>query len=161
MSGTSEAHQSPSQRIDHVAAGLVACLPALNRHVERRIEGQLPYPKPPERQLALLRYVAEHDGATVHKAADALQMKPNNVSALVTRLTEAGLLERHQDETDKRVAHLRITATARQRIGEVEDVAARQLTSALRTLTDGDIDALGSALGALVALTQQLRDHAG
>jgi DNA-binding MarR family transcriptional regulator len=158
VSRISEARQSRS--IDHVAAGLAACLPALNRYVERGIAGQLPYPKPPERQLALLRYVAEHDGATVHKAACALLMKPNNVSALVTRLTEAGLLERHQDDTDKRVVHLRVTAKARQRIGEAEDVAARQLASALRTLTEGDLGALGSALGALDALTRRLRDRA-
>ncbi|MEU3787665.1 winged helix DNA-binding protein, partial [Streptomyces sp900129855] len=78
---------------------------------------------------------------------------------LVTRLTDAGLLERHQDDTDKRVAHLRVTAKARQRIRQAEDVAARQLVAALRTLTDGDRDALGSALGALEALTRRLRDH--
>lgn len=157
VSGVSEAR--PSQSIGHVAAGLVACLPALNRSIDRGIAGQLPYPKLPERQLALLQYVAEHDGATVHKAAGALRMMPNNVSALVTRLTEAGLLERHQDDTDRRVAHLRVTAKARQRISEVEDIAAAQLASALRTLTDGDLEALGSALGALEALTRRLRDH--
>nr|WP_063733042.1 MarR family transcriptional regulator [Streptomyces sp. RTd22] len=153
----SEAHTS--QGVDHVAVGLVACLPALNRYVKQSIDRQLPYPKLPERQLALLQYVAEHDGATVHKAADALRMMPNNVSALVTRLTEAGLLERHQDDTDKRVAHLCVTAVARQRIREVENFAATQLASALRTLTDGDRGALGSALGALEALTRHLRDH--
>ncbi|MEU6261136.1 MarR family transcriptional regulator [Streptomyces sp. NPDC047043] len=159
MSGVSEARQSRSQRIDHVAAGLAACLPALNRSVERGIAARLPYPKPPERQLALLRYVAENDGATVHKAACALQMQPNNVSALVTRLTEAGMLERRQDDTDKRVAHLRVTAEARRRIAEAEDVATRQLASTLRTLTDGELEALGSALGALAGLAQRLRDR--
>ncbi|WP_328351470.1 MarR family transcriptional regulator [Streptomyces sp. NBC_00457] len=157
MTGTSEAR--PSQGVDHVAAGLVACLPALNRYIKQSIDRRLPYPKLPERQLALLQYVAEHDGATVHEAADALRMMPNNVSALVTRLTDAGLLERRQDDTDKRVAHLCVTATARQRIGEVENIAAAQLASALRTLTDGDRDALGSALGALEALARRLRDH--
>ncbi|WP_167409483.1 MarR family winged helix-turn-helix transcriptional regulator [Streptomyces africanus] len=148
-----------SQGVDHVAAGLVACLPALNRYVKQGIDRELPYPALPERQLALLQYVAEHDGATVHQASEALRMMPNNVSALVTRLTEAGLLERHRDDTDKRVAHLRVTAKSRQRIGEVENIAATQLASALRTLTDGDRDALGSALGALEALTRHLRDH--
>ncbi|MFE6197571.1 MarR family winged helix-turn-helix transcriptional regulator [Streptomyces sp. NPDC057838] len=157
MTGSSGAQ--PSQGADQVAAGLVACLPALNRQLKQHIERHLPYPKLPERQLALLQYVAEHDGATVHKAADALRMMPNNVSALVTRLTEAGLLERRQDDTDKRVAHLRVTALARHRIGEVEHIAAARLASALRTLTDGDLDALGSALGALGALTRRLRDQ--
>ncbi|WKX12273.2 MarR family winged helix-turn-helix transcriptional regulator [Streptomyces sp. NL15-2K] len=148
----------PIQGVDHVAAGLVACLPALNRYIKQGIDRQLPYAKLPERQLTLLQYVAEHDGATVHKAAQALRMMPNNVSALVTRLTEAGLLERHQDDTDKRVAHLCVTAKARQRIGEVQNIAAAQFASALNTLTDGDLDALGSALGALEALTRRLRD---
>ncbi|MER5181096.1 MarR family transcriptional regulator [Streptomyces sp. NPDC002896] len=156
MSGTSEARQS--QSIDHVAVGLAACLPALNQYLKQGI-AQLPYPKLPERQLALLQYVAEHDGATVHKAAGALRMMPNNVSALVTHLTEAGLLERRQDDTDKRVAHLYVTAKARQRIGEAESITAGQLASALRTLTDGDLDALGSALGALEALARHLHDH--
>ncbi|UUU29880.1 MarR family transcriptional regulator [Streptomyces sp. CA-210063] len=157
MTGISEAHLS--QGVDQVAAGLVACLPTLNRYLKQSIDGQLPYPKLPERQLALLQYVAEHDGVTVHKAADALRMMPNNVSALVTRLTDAGLLERRQDDTDKRVAHLCVTAKARRRIGEVETIAAAQFAAALRTLTDGDLDALGSALGALEALTRRLRDH--
>ena len=157
MTGISEA--PASQGVDQVAAGLVACLPTLNRYVKQSIDRRLPHLSLPERQLALLQYVAEHANATVHEAAEALRMMPNNVSALVTRLTDAGLLERHQDDADRRVAHLRVTAKARQRIAQAEDVAARQLAAALRTLTDGDRDALGSALGALEALTRRLRDH--
>ncbi|MEG8277240.1 MarR family winged helix-turn-helix transcriptional regulator [Streptomyces sp. AHA2] len=157
MTGTSGARTS--QGLDQVAAGLVACLPALNRHLERSIDGRLPFPRLPERQLHLLRYVAEHEDVTVQRAAAALRMMPNNVSALVTRLTEAGLLERRQDGTDRRVAHLRVTPLARRRIDEVHKTAAAQLASALRTLTDGDLDALGSALGALGALTRHLREH--
>ncbi|MEV7389226.1 MarR family transcriptional regulator [Streptomyces sp. NPDC091215] len=157
MSNISETRQSRST--ERVAQGLAAYVPALSRSIERYLDGRLPYPRPPERQLALLRYVTEHDGATVYEAAEALLMKPNNVSALVTRLTEAGLLERHQDETDKRVAHLRVTAKACQRISEADDIATGRLASALRTLTDGDLDALGSALGALRALAERLHDH--
>ncbi|MFH9010940.1 MarR family winged helix-turn-helix transcriptional regulator [Streptomyces sp. NPDC017943] len=148
-----------SQGLDQVAAGLVACLPALSRHLERSVDGRLPFPRLPERQLHLLRHVAEHEGVTVQRAAAALRMMPNNVSALVTRLSEAGLLERHPDDTDRRVAHLRVTPLARERIGEVEKIAAAHLASALRTLTDGDLDALGSALGALSAVTRHLRDQ--
>jgi len=152
----SAAHQS--QSIDRVATGLAESLPALIRSMERGYADRLPFPKLPERQLELLKYVAEHDGVTVQKAADALRMMPNNVSALVTRLTEAGLLERHQDDTDKRIAHLCVTVTARQRLAAVKSVAAGQLASALHTLSDGHLAALGSALSALDALSRQLRD---
>lgn len=81
------------QDVDHVAAELVSCLPALARAVERQIGPHVEHPKPSEAQIALLRHVEANDGATVRRAAEALLMKPNNVSALVTQLTEQGLLE--------------------------------------------------------------------
>ncbi|CAL9572637.1 hypothetical protein SUDANB176_04872 [Streptomyces sp. enrichment culture] len=144
------------QRIARVAAELAACLPALHRALERRVGSEYPHPKPPEGQLALLRFVARHEGATVGEAAAALLMKPNNVSALVSQLTERGELERRQDGADKRIARLHLTASSRQRIAEVRALEERLLGQALRTVTDGEMDALGSALGALKALTEHL-----
>jgi DNA-binding MarR family transcriptional regulator len=153
-------HSAPEQDIDHLAAGLVACLPALSRAMERQVDRDFPHPKPSEAQIALLRHVETHEGVTVRAAADALLMKPNNVSALVTQLTEQGLLERRQDAADKRVAHLHLTPTARQRISEVNQLMGAHVVHALRALTDGELDALGSALGALTSLQRQLRHTA-
>ncbi|MEV6250395.1 MarR family winged helix-turn-helix transcriptional regulator [Streptomyces sp. NPDC051742] len=147
---------SRPQDIDHVAAGLVACLPALARAVERHIDQDPPLPKPPEAQLALLRHVQAHDGVTVRESAEALLMKPNNVSALVRQLTEQGLLERRQDSSDKRVAHLHLTATARREVAEVNRLMGAHFARALRTMTEGELDALGSALGALQSLNRNL-----
>ncbi|WP_416983819.1 MarR family winged helix-turn-helix transcriptional regulator [Streptomyces sp. T028] len=62
--------------------------------------------------------MADNDNATVHEASCALLMRPNNVSALVARLTDAGMFERQQNDTDKRVAHVRVTAEGRRRIAE-------------------------------------------
>jgi len=149
------------QRIDHVASGLAACLPALHRALERRIASEYPHPKPPEGQLALLRFVAQHEGATVREAAAALLMKPNNVSALVSRLTEQGELERRQDGADRRIAHLHLTASSRQRISEVSALEREHLGHAMLSLTEGELDALGSALGALSALSRHLHPAAG
>ncbi|GGX83891.1 MarR family winged helix-turn-helix transcriptional regulator [Streptomyces minutiscleroticus] len=144
------------QDIDHVAARLVACLPALTRALDRQVGQDCPHPRPPEAQLALMRHVEAHDGVTVRATAEALLMKPNNVSALVTQLTEQGLLERRQDPADRRVAHLHLTPTARQELAEVERLMGAHLGRALRALTDGELDALGSALGALAALNEHL-----
>jgi DNA-binding MarR family transcriptional regulator len=152
-------HSASVPGLDHVAASLVACLPALSRALERRVDLVYPHPKPSEGQLALLRHVEAHDGVTVRAAAEALLMKPNNVSALVTQLTEQGLLERRPDPADKRVAHLHLTALAGQRLTEVKQLMGAHVAHALRALTDGELDALGSALGALEALNQHL--HTG
>ncbi|MBC9714735.1 MarR family transcriptional regulator [Streptomyces sp. TRM66268-LWL] len=143
--------------VDQVAAALAMCLPALSRAVERQVDREFTRPKPSEAQLALLRHVEAHDGVTVREAADALLMKPNNVSALVRQLTGLGLLERRQDATDKRVAHLHLTSTAQREIAEVEQLMGNHVARALRSLTEGELDAIGSALGALNALGEQLR----
>ncbi|MFD7136673.1 MarR family winged helix-turn-helix transcriptional regulator [Streptomyces sp. NPDC059894] len=152
MSDTS----APSRGTDRVACELAACLPALHRALDRRVASTYPLPKPPEGQLLLLKFVAQQEGATVREAAEALLMKPNNVSALVSQLTAQGLLERRQDSADKRVAHLYPTATSRRRLGEVRDLETAYLAEALDALTDGEMDALGSALGALTSLTRHL-----
>ncbi|GHE48679.1 MarR family transcriptional regulator [Streptomyces longispororuber] len=149
-------HSASGQDIDRVAAELAACLPALSRALERQVGQEFPHPKPPEAQLALLRHVAAHDGTTVREAARALLMKPNNVSALVTQMTEQNLLERRQDPADKRVARLHLTAVSRRQITEVQSLMSTHLARALHTLTDGELDALGSALGALHALNGRL-----
>ncbi|CAL9447345.1 hypothetical protein SUDANB126_02392 [Streptomyces sp. enrichment culture] len=94
------------------------------------------------------------------EAATALLMKPNNVSALVSQLTERGELERRQDGADKRVAHLHLTESSRQRIAEVRALEESHLGRAMLSLTDGEMDALGSALGALKALTHHLHSAA-
>ncbi|MFE6225418.1 MULTISPECIES: MarR family transcriptional regulator [unclassified Streptomyces] len=147
----------PPRNTDHLAAGLVACLPALARAFERHLDQEpLPYPKPTEAQLALLRHVHDHDGVTVRESAEALLMKPNNVSAVVRQLTDQGLLERRQDPADKRVAHLHLTATSRRELAEVNRLMGAHVARALRTLTEGELDALGSALGALVSLNESL-----
>ncbi|MER6348112.1 MarR family winged helix-turn-helix transcriptional regulator [Streptomyces sp. NPDC001595] len=145
-----------AQRIDRVASELAAGLPALYRALDRRVGGDFPHPKPPEGQLMLLRFVAQQEGCTVREAAEALLMKPNNVSALVSQLTERGLLERRPDSDDKRVAHLHLTATSRRRLAEVRALETSHLAEALASLTDGELDALGSATGALTSLARHL-----
>ncbi|MFB7850263.1 MarR family winged helix-turn-helix transcriptional regulator [Streptomyces sp. NPDC056053] len=152
-------HSASSQDIDHVASGLVACLPVLSRALELRTDQEYPQPKPPEAQLALLRHVEGHEGVTVRAAAEALSMKPNNVSALVTQLTEQGLLERRQDLADKRIAHLHLTARSRRELADVRRLMSSYVTDALSTLSEGDLNALGAALGSLNALAERLHSE--
>ncbi|MFF2331638.1 MULTISPECIES: MarR family winged helix-turn-helix transcriptional regulator [unclassified Streptomyces] len=148
--------RASAQDLDRVASALAACLPALNRALDRLVAQDFGRPKPPEGQLALLRFVTQQEGATVREAAEALLMRPNNVSALVSQLTEQGLLERRKDTGDKRIAHLYPTPTARRELAEVRSLEDAHLAHALQSLTDGEIGALGSAVGALTSLTRHL-----
>ncbi|MFI5794901.1 MarR family winged helix-turn-helix transcriptional regulator [Streptomyces sp. NPDC051677] len=151
---------APSGGLDRVARELAACLPALHRALDRRVASAVPHPKPSEGQLLLLKFVEQQQGATVRAAADALLMKPNNVSALVSQLTALGLLERRQDSGDKRVAHLHLTPTAHRRLTEVGDLERAFLAEALRSLPEDELGALGAALDALASLTRRLHTAA-
>ncbi|MFF8595050.1 MarR family winged helix-turn-helix transcriptional regulator [Streptomyces sp. NPDC015220] len=146
---------------DSAAAELAVALPALHRALDHRIRADFPHDKLPDGQLALLRLAAEHEGVTVREAADVLLMKPNNVSALVSQLTGRGLLERRSDPADRRVAHLHCTDLARERLAVADALAERHLAAAMRHLGDGEMAALGSALGALHSLAAHLRPTAG
>ncbi|AIR96513.1 MarR family winged helix-turn-helix transcriptional regulator [Streptomyces glaucescens] len=147
---------TPARRTARVASELAACLPALHRALDRRIGREFPHPKPPEGQLLLLRLVAQQEGCTVREAAEALLMKPNNVSALVSQMTERHLLERRPDPDDKRVAHLHLTETSRRRLAEVRELEEAHLGEALAALTDRERDALDAATGALASLARHL-----
>ncbi|WP_171164469.1 MarR family winged helix-turn-helix transcriptional regulator [Streptomyces sp. I05A-00742] len=155
------ASSASAQDLRRLASGLATVLPALHRALDRRLAQDFPHPKLPEGQRALLRLVGERDGITVRAAAEALLMKPNNVSASVSQLADQGLLERRGDPADRRVAHLHLTAEARHRLDLVGDLMNGYLTEALRVLSDGDLDALGSALGALNAVTHRVHPAAG
>lgn len=132
IAGGMPASSASSQDIDHAASALVASLPALRRALERQADQEFPRPRLPEGRLAPLWPVEEREGITVREAADALLMKPDNVSALLSQLTELELLERRQDPADKRVAHLHPTATARQRLAEVRRLKTAYVARAAR-----------------------------
>jgi DNA-binding MarR family transcriptional regulator len=152
---------APAEDIDRVASALVASLPALHRGLERKVARDFPHPRLPDGQLALLFLVEEREGITVRESAEALVMKPNNVSALVSQLTGLGLLERRQDPADRRIAHLHPTPTARERLTAARALKEAHLARALHTLTEGQLDALGAALGALASLNVRLHSPVG
>ncbi|WP_460302949.1 MarR family winged helix-turn-helix transcriptional regulator [Actinocorallia aurea] len=149
----------PSRKeLQDISAGLAPVLPLLIRSIERRLDAEFPHPKPPETHLSLMRLVGERDGITVREAAEALRMKPNNVSSLVSLLVAEGELIRLQDPADKRVAHLHITPRARERLAEVDALITAYTRDALATLPEAQITAIGEALPALTALAARLRE---
>lgn len=85
------------------------------------------------------------------------------LNALITRLSEVGIfqqLEGHEAHSDGRDAYLRALVAAHQRINLTQSVAAQRISMALCPRTDGNRDALGSALCALSGTTRRLRVRA-
>jgi DNA-binding MarR family transcriptional regulator len=54
------------------------------------------------RHLSLLSYLLFDDALTVNELAERLEVAPTTVSLMISELSRKGVLERHEDEVDRR-----------------------------------------------------------
>jgi len=88
--------------------------------------------------MEILRLVDRRPGLRVQDAAAELRLAPNTVSTLVHRLVDAGLVRRVADPDDGRVAHLRLSAAAEQRLRRWRDRRQEILAARLADLDSAD-----------------------
>jgi DNA-binding MarR family transcriptional regulator len=87
------------------------------------------------RHLSLLALLLLDGPATVSDLASALRVAPTTVSLLVGDLSRKGVLERREDDADRRRRIIDITPAARPAISEWLSPSARAWQQALRPLT--------------------------
>jgi DNA-binding MarR family transcriptional regulator len=107
-------------------------------------------------QVDLLRVIRRLPGISVGEAAHELGVAPNTVSTLVGQLTGAGLVERRIDGSDRRVAHLELTASARRQVDEARTRRASSLAAALVALGAEDRRRVREVVAVLARLTGEL-----
>ncbi|OHV37168.1 MarR family transcriptional regulator [Pseudofrankia sp. EUN1h] len=108
------------------------------------------------RHIQVLRLLAGQPGMSVRHAAEALSMRPHNLSTLITDLVGAGLIERRGDPHDRRVARLYLSQTAQAEVAGVERDLHSAVVEVLARLTDVDQGRLRAALPALGRLVAGL-----
>lgn len=89
------------------------------------------------RLLAVLTLVGAEGPALQARLAERLQVDRTTMVALVDRLEQAGLLERHRDPTDRRGYHVNITTTG--------TTALKQALDAVETVERDFLGALSKA----------------
>lgn len=112
-------------------------------------------------QVELVRLVRRKPGTSVADAAAELGLAPNTVSTLVRQLTDTGLLRRTPDADDRRVARLRLTASAQRRVEVWRDRRAALAAEAIATLPRADRSVLEKAVPVLAELAAALRSDPG
>ncbi len=109
-------------------------------------------------QGELLRLVGRRPDISVREAAAELSLVPNTASTLVSRLVADGLLTRTADDTDRRVARLRLTPSAQAIADESRAARRAALGAVLAKLDDNQINDLANGLGVLTELTRLLHE---
>ena len=144
------------------AEQLFAAIGLLRRHTRRRV-GR-PWPETPltGSQVELVRLLRRRPGTSVAEAAAALGLAANTVSTLVRQLTDAGLVERVRDESDRRVARLALTDEARSQVERWRDRRNIEVAAAFDGLSAEDRKAIETAIPAITRLAGALHpDQAG
>lgn len=126
------------------------------RRLRRQLGKELGEDSQPELEVELLRLTAVRPGLRVGEAAAELGLAPNTVSTVVTRLVEAGLLERVRDDADRRAAHLILSGDGRARMTTRRDLRRAVVAAALERLSEEDRATLAGAVPAFARLIETI-----
>jgi DNA-binding MarR family transcriptional regulator len=110
-------------------------------------------------QIDLVRLVRRRPGVSVTQAADELRLAGNTVSTLVRQLTDAGVLIRRADDSDRRVARLELTTAMQRKVGAFRDRRVAVLSAGIAELSPADQRRLADGLHALRTLEATLSER--
>lgn len=86
-------------------------------------------------QLHVLFVLMSDGPTTMSRLADALDVSLPNVTGIVDRMVENGLVERNRDSDDRRVVGVGATAAGRATVEEIDLFRRRQFAAVLAQLT--------------------------
>jgi len=112
----------------------------------------------PTTEVALLKQVIDNPGSTVGDLARELGLRQPNVSAALRSLIQRGFVDRQQQATDRRIAHIVATATGIAEHEAISTAWATPVEAAIAELDPGDIAALDAATPAIEAVLRRMRE---
>lgn len=107
-------------------------------------------------QCDVLTTLTEQEGVSQQELAKRLYVTKGNISSLLDRLEEAGLVERRSTVSDRRQYAVYLTETGRRTAEKAIAVQHRWIASTLGRMTEVDLAALETQL---VALRDIVRDE--
>jgi len=90
-------------------------------------------------QLKSLFYVSRHGKANPSALAAGIRVTPANVTVIVDRLVEQGLLIRTADANDRRISWLTVTDKGKTLIDELREGRAQEMRRMLDRLTEEEL----------------------
>ena len=105
-------------------------------------------------ELTTLMYLAEHPQLTQRQLVAIGTLTRSGVGAMVTRLEEAGLIERVPDPGDRRVRLLQLSARGARRLREACGACDDERARLLAGRPEEELRALGAVLASLAEATE-------
>ena len=106
-------------------------------------------------ELTTLLYLLEHPRLTQRQLVAMCTLTRSGVGTMVSRLEEAGLIERVQDPGDKRVRLLQLSARGAERMRAARGAYDDEVAQLLEEWSESELAALSRLLAAAAEVTEQ------
>lgn len=113
------------------------------------------------RQYAVLAHIAEHGDSSQRRIAEALDLDPSTVVALVDDLESAGWAERKQDPLDRRTRLIGATAAGRKTLQSTSGVVGALGADLLAPLSPDERETLLGLLRRIIDGHEAVDDEVG
>lgn len=100
-------------------------------------------------QYRVLLFLARNEGPSQSEIADALDVERITLGRMVDRMAEAGLVERREDPSDRRVWRLHMLPAAQGLVDRLTAIGAEVEAEALSHLEPGERDTLRRLLATM------------
>ncbi|MGA3094113.1 MAG: MarR family transcriptional regulator [Dehalococcoidales bacterium] len=105
-------------------------------------------------QVKTLFCIIENESISSKKLADILEVTPANVTGIIDRLIEQGLVLRAESLQDRRVVFLEATEMGKQLIENLEQYVSEQSFKMLSGMSEDELDHLYLGLSAFLKVTR-------
>ncbi len=115
-------------------------------------------------QLKSLFFISTHLNTSPGKLAEALGVTPSNVTGIIDRLVEQGLVHREENHKDRRVLVLKLTEKGQSILANLRERRSSRMQEILDDLSEQELNCLAIGLRALVKAAEGLdrqKDMAG
>jgi DNA-binding MarR family transcriptional regulator len=109
-------------------------------------------------QVALLFILDKVGRSPMSELGKFLLVSKPNITFLVDRLVEDGLVKRVPDESDRRVIYVHLTDKGKQSVQSKKEQALAMIAEKLSTLDDLDLNDLSKSLDKVIAVLSKLRE---
>jgi DNA-binding MarR family transcriptional regulator len=119
---------------------LLSCSMVIEKRIRHQLAEEFGTTLP---RFDLMAALDRHPGGlTMSELSSSMLVSNGNITAIVERLVEEALVERRQDEADRRVLHVALTPRGRRRFVAMAAVHESWIDAMMADLTEGDLDGL-------------------
>lgn len=141
---------------------LLTCANLIEAEIRKRLREQFDTTLPRFDMMAQL--YRSDDGMLLGELSQRMMVSNGNVTGLVDRLVQDGLIERQVTETDRRAVRVRMTEQGRGVFAEMAEAHGEWMSEMLGEMSENDQERLWNRLGELKksvrgALTEQKNDR--